>query len=347
MKVILAGGGTGGHLYPGIAIAERLKELNINVLFLVSDRGIEKEILTPLGYEFVEQKVTAFKGKGLADKLGTLKALFRETLNALKLIRKEDKVILLGGFASASAGAASIFRKNELFIHEQNSVMGLTNRLFADTAKRVFLSFDNTFKSQGQTMVVGNPVREEFQDCIAKEKLTQNILIVGGSQGSRAVNQMVVSVAAELIEKGFQIKHQTGKKLYDEVTDAYGTARLTDAAALDVADYITDMKAAYEWADVIISRAGSGSVFEIMYSKRPAIFIPLSIAADNHQMFNALMAEKAVGAKMMDEKTMTGEKLVSAITHIYEQYTDDLLPLLGEIKFQDTVDIIIGEMNID
>lgn len=346
MKVILAGGGTGGHLYPGIAIANRLKENGVECLFLVSNRGIERETLTELGYPFVEQKTVAFKGAGVLGKIRAIKQLIIEIINVSSRIAKEDKVILLGGFAAASAGAVSVLKGNDLYIHEQNSVMGMTNRFFANRAKKVFLSFDKTYRAKGNGIFVGNPVRDEFSSATAKIKLTKNILVLGGSQGSRSINKLVVQSIDQLFENGFQVKHQTGKKLLHEVQAAYAGKGHGNSERLEITDYISSMKEAYEWADIIISRAGSGSVFEIMYSKRPAIFIPLSIAADNHQMFNAMMAEKMAGASLLIEKSADCIKLVNEIKNIYDNY-EGIYEKLSSVEFRDTVDAIIKEIDFD
>ena len=222
MKVIFAGGGTGGHLYPAVAISEQLKKNNISFYFMVSDRGIEKSILTPLGYEFEEQKVSAFMGAGVFGKIKAVLNMIGATTRALKVVKKGDKVVLTGGFAAAPSAIAAIIKGCDLYLHEQNSVMGLVNRIFAKYSKKVFLSFENTKNAKGRIIVTGNPVREAFYSLEPKKDYTNSILVLGGSQGSRKINTLISSSIDELVNNGFHIVHQCGKKLYDETMQMYG-----------------------------------------------------------------------------------------------------------------------------
>ena len=162
MKVIFAGGGTGGHLYPAVAISEQLKKNNINYYFMVSDRGIERNILRPLNCQFEEQKVSAYMNQSVTGKIKALFNMIKATGRALKVVQKGDKVILTGGFAAAPSAIAAVLKGCDLYLHEQNSVMGLVNRIFARFRKKVFLSFENTKNAKGSLIVTGNPVREVF-----------------------------------------------------------------------------------------------------------------------------------------------------------------------------------------
>ena len=345
-KVVLSGGGTGGHLYPGIAIAEELKLKGVDCLFLVSDRGIDRDILSRTDFNFIEQKLVAFKGKNIVGKIMSLFKLLPATLKVVPKINKNDKVILLGGFASVTAGIVSIFKHNNLYIHEQNSIMGMTNGMFARFADKVFLSFEKTLNIKGNCVVTGNPVRKCFDGFKTKEYLNKNLLITGGSQGSRFINELIANSADALLEKGFVIRHQAGKKLYEETLNIYKKKGLLNNENIKLTEYINDMKTAYEEADVIISRAGSGSIFEITYSKRPAIYIPLKIAADNHQKMNALAAAEFSSAKVLEEFEANKENLMKCINEIYEDY-ENIKKKLDKIEFKDTAKIILREMEID
>ncbi len=346
VKVILAGGGTGGHLYPGVAIAEELKIKGIDCLFLVSDRGIDGEILSKAGFPFIEQKLSAFKGKNIVGKLISLSKLLPAVLRISPYIDKADKIILLGGFASVTAGLTGVLKRNKIYIHEQNSVMGLTNGIFAKFADKVFLSFEKTLNKKGNCVVTGNPVRKEFANIKAKGKLSKNLLVIGGSQGSRIINELVASASDYLTAQDFNIMHQTGKKLYLETVNFYKSKKLENNKFIKIMPYIDDMKSAYEWADIVISRAGSGSVFEITYTKRPAIYIPLKIAADNHQKMNAIAATEFSFAKILEEESANKENLINKINEIYEEY-ERMKIKLEKIKFKDTAKIILREMKID
>lgn len=208
MKVIFAGGGTGGHLYPAVAISEQLKKNNINYYFMVSDRGIERNILRPLNCQFEEQKVSAYMNQSVTGKIKALFNMIKATGRALKVVQKGDKVILTGGFAAAPSAIAAVLKGCDLYLHEQNSVMGLVNRIFARFSKKVFLSFENTKNAKGSLIVTGNPVREVFYNTAPKKDYTGRLLILGGSQGSRKINKLISSSIDEIMSLGFNVTHQ-------------------------------------------------------------------------------------------------------------------------------------------
>lgn len=344
MKVVIAGGGTGGHLYPGIALADRLKERGIDAIFLVSDRGIERKVLTPLGYKFIEQEETPLKGESFIKRFRSLGKILKNIKLAMRYIEKDDKIVLLGGFASFSAGISGLIKSVEIYIHEQNSVMGLSNRFFSKYAKKVFLSFENTLKAPESGIVVGNPVRKVFENRCAKQKPDKHIFVVGGSQGSRFLNNLIVHSSKNLLDRGFKIVHQTGDKLFDETLDAYKKIGV-DTESIEVKRYIDDISATYEWADIVLSRAGSGSIFEIMYSRRFGVFVPFAAATDNHQFFNALYAQtKGVGV-VLEEKEATVEKFLNAIDEYYKHF-DMYKKNMDNVVYLDTAGLILKEMEI-
>ena len=323
MKVVFAGGGTGGHLYPAIAISEELAKNNISFYFMVSDRGIEKNILTPLGYEFEEQKVSAFMGAGLFGKIKAVFNMVLATKRALKVVQKGDKVILTGGFAAAPSAIAAILKGCDLYLHEQNSVMGLVNRVFAKFSKKVFLSFENTKNAKGNTIVTGNPVRQAFYRAEKKKGYDNNILILGGSQGSRKINTLICKSIDNLMEQGFNIVHQCGKKLYDETKELYGEKLKEYESRIKLMAYIENAVEEMQKADIIISRSGAGAVFEIKALKCPAVYIPFAGASENHQYYNALNEKEMGRCIIIEEKDAESENLIKALCSIrdnIEQY---------------------------
>lgn len=341
MRVVIAGGGTGGHLYPGIAIAEKLSNLSIEHIFIVSNRGIERKILTPMGYQFIEQKESPLKSVSFIRKIESIKNILGNILSSLKIIKKDDIVVLLGGFASFSAGVVAVIKRNPIFIHEQNSVMGLSNKIFSIFAKKIFLSFENSFINK-KAIFVGNPVRSVFKNLNPKPSPEKRILLTGGSQGSRFLNNLFIPIAKELINDGFSIIHQTGEKLYDEVISSYNNYGISYDNII-VKKYIDDMSEAIKWADLVISRAGAGSIYEIMYSKRYGIFIPFAGAADNHQEINAkLPVEKGIAVSIR-EKIATPEVLLDEIKRFYINF-DYIKNKFQNIKFIDSAEIMIKEM---
>lgn len=316
MKVIFAGGGTGGHLYPAVAISEQLKKNNISFYFMVSDRGIEKSILTPLGYEFEEQKVSAFMGAGVFGKIKAVLNMIGATTRALKVVKKGDKVVLTGGFAAAPSAIAAIIKGCDLYLHEQNSVMGLVNRIFAKYSKKVFLSFENTKNAKGRIIVTGNPVREAFYSLEPKKDYTNSILVLGGSQGSRKINTLISSSIDELVNNGFHIVHQCGKKLYDETMQMYGDKLEIYENKVKLMPYIDNAVEEMKKADIIISRSGAGAVFEIKALKCPAIYIPFAGASENHQYYNALNEKEQGRCIIIEEKDANTNALINGLNEI-------------------------------
>lgn len=346
MKVILAGGGTGGHLYPAIALAEELTKRRIDFIFMVSDRGIEREILSKLNYKFFEQNIKPFTNRSLVGKINILFSIAKEIYRLKKYFDVSDKVILFGGYAAAVSGLIALIRGCDLYIHEQNSVMGFTNRFFARYAKKVFISFDKTLRVKGETLVSGNPVRSSIVETAPKSELGKTVMLIGGSQGSRILNNIMAESANELIAKGYKIIHQTGKKLFIETKTKYESLGLLGNPNIELFDYLDDINNYYFKADILVSRAGSGSIFEIMRVKRPAIFVPLKSAAKNHQYFNALEAvEKGCGV-IIEENNLNKDLLVKKIDEIYRDYKRKFLPKLQEIKLKDSVSVIMKGMNL-
>jgi UDP-N-acetylglucosamine--N-acetylmuramyl-(pentapeptide) pyrophosphoryl-undecaprenol N-acetylglucosamine transferase len=339
-RLIIAGGGTGGHLYPGIAVAEYLKDKEVEVFFMVSDRGIERKILTDKGYNFYEQKQVPFKGISMVGKARSFFALIEETIKMLGLIKKNDTVLLTGGFAAGAPAIAAVLKRADLYLHEQNSVMGLTNRIFSSFCKKVFLSFDGTLKSKGNTVHTGNPVRAEFTKIKQKETSGKRILVLGGSQGSRFLNRLIAKSAKALNEDGWSIVQQTGIKLYDEAKADFAK----EGGEADLRSYIDNVANEYEQADVVIARAGSGTVFETMYALRPAIFIPFAEATDEHQLYNALFAEKLGIAKTLTEGSATPQALKKLLDW---SQGEEVKQKLNEVTHLNSAQIIVRGMQLD
>ena len=316
MKVIFAGGGTGGHLYPAVAISEQLVKANIDFYFMVSNRGIEKSILTPLGYEFEEQNVSAFMGQGIFGKIKAVCSMLSATKRALKVVQKGDKVVLTGGFAAAPSAIAAILKGCDLYLHEQNSVMGLVNRIFAKFSKKVFLSFENTKNAKGNLIVTGNPVREVFYNTLPKKDYTGRLLILGGSQGSRKINKLISSSIDEIMSAGFNVTHQCGAKLYDETKDMYGNKLDEYKDRLILKAYIENAVDEMSKADIIISRSGAGAVFEIKALKCPAVYIPFAGASENHQYYNALEEKNKGCCIILEEDKADTASLKTALNEI-------------------------------
>lgn len=345
MRIIFAGGGTAGHLLPAIVLADELKKKDRDIFFIVSNRGIEREILSKKDYPFYEQRLKPFKRTNIVNQLIAMLLIFFESIKLLKIIKKGEKILLLGGFASLPAGIAGILKKCDIYIHEQNSTMGLANKIIAPMAKKVFLSFENTKNAKGRLLYTGYPVRQEFNLITVKEKFEKRILVLGGSQGSRKINQLIVSSCLLLLEKGYSIAHQTGKKLYDETIALYKKEGLLNIKSLNILPFYNDVVSLYSWADIVIARSGAGTVFEVLAAKRPAIFIPLKTSADNHQYYNALWATKSGFAFILQEDEADATPLVKLVCHIAEIYNTEIKQKLTSVQTIDATKNILEAMD--
>lgn len=298
-KVIIAGGGTGGHLFPGIAIVEELRrrDPSIDVLFVGSPRGIEARVLPGLGEKVELLDVTPLQGQGALDFAKSLGRVPVALGKATSLLRRfaPDLVLGVGGYASGPILLAAAALGYNTALHEQNAHVGLTNRILARVVDRAYLSYPETESEfpQGKTRVSGNPVRRAFvaaarrasSDPTGFEARSRTILVIGGSQGARALNQSVPEALARagVDARRLRIVHQTGKAMRDEVAATYRQLGV-DA---DVVPFIDDMAKAYADAAVVIGRAGATTLAELCAVGRPSILIPFPFAADDHQARNA------------------------------------------------------------
>jgi len=344
-RLVIAGGGTGGHLYPGIAVADYVKQFGVESFFMVSKRGLEKRILTDLDYPFYEQSEVPLNNVSIFRKIKSVFLLMKEIAMCYRLIKKDDTLLLTGGFAAAAPALVGNMKGIKMYLHEQNSVMGLTNRKFAGGCDKVFLSFPETLNAKGDTLVTGNPVRDSFKGKSPKSEMSGNILVLGGSQGSRFVNNLVAEAAEKLIEDGFTIKHQTGAKLYDEASEKYKSLGLEGSDRLIVSGYIDDVASELEWADVVIARSGSGTVFEVTNAKRLAVYVPFAGAADDHQYHNGKFAQEQGVAKVMKEDEASADSLIGMVKSFRNDY-ESYRASLDKVKIFDSVELIAGGMNI-
>jgi UDP-N-acetylglucosamine--N-acetylmuramyl-(pentapeptide) pyrophosphoryl-undecaprenol N-acetylglucosamine transferase len=320
MRLLIAGGGTGGHLFPGVAIAEELRarEPDATIKFVGTRRGIEARVLPDLGWDLEFIEVSGLKTVGAAGAIKGLFRLPRALWQARRIVKQfnPDAVIGVGGYASGPVVLAAKLRGIPTAICEQNSIPGLTNKLLGKVVRSVFLSFDESkrFFKPSKIVMSGNPVRRELvQRLLAAAPQTRDavhVLVVGGSQGAVAVNELASKALATLAKATpLAITHQTGEKDLDATTARYREAGVT----ADCRAFIKDMAAAYQHADLIVGRAGATTVAELAIAGKPAIFIPYPFAADNHQELNAKeMADKGA-ALMFRQAELTADKLADAL----------------------------------
>jgi len=308
-KIIISGGGTAGHLYPALAVGDKLKEKDpaLHLTFIGSRREVEKNIMKHYQVNFVALKIEGIKGRGLK----AVKSLLLLPLSFLKsfviLLRlKPGLVIGAGGYSSGPIVLLASLMKIPTLILEQNLYPGFTNRLLIPWVRQAVVSFKSSlpsFKKKG--IFIGNPVREAFYNLSPKEKSEKfTVLIFGGSQGSHFLNKTMIASLPLLKKeiKNLRIFHQTGKKDYEWVKKNYAQNGFKEVT---VAPYFFEMADYFQKSDLIICRAGATTIAELIASQKASLLIPFSQATDNHQYFNARELEKIRGAEIILEKEST------------------------------------------
>ena len=323
--LMIGGGGTGGHIYPAIAIAREYvaRDKNRRVIFVGTERGLEKTIVPKAGFPLECISVGGLKGKGGLDLLRSIFSLPVGFIQAFRLVGKHQPGVVLGvgGYSSGPVLLAAVLRGVPTMIHEQNAFPGLTNRLLAKIVKRVAVAFADALPRLNRTdgVVTGNPVRAEFFSVAPRTSAAtarQRLLIFGGSQGSRILNDAMTGALLFLsrLKDRLDIVHQTGPNELQKVQQAYRTSgAFPDARVVAYLDPIVDEIAA---ADLVVSRAGAMTIGELSAIGRPAIFVPFAAATNNHQELNARVVEKAGGGFVITEADLTPEKLGAAINEI-------------------------------
>jgi UDP-N-acetylglucosamine--N-acetylmuramyl-(pentapeptide) pyrophosphoryl-undecaprenol N-acetylglucosamine transferase len=311
--MLLAGGGTGGHLFPAVALAQRLLETEpgSEVLFVGTERGIEARVLPKLALPLRTIDIAGFVGAGLRGKLALLPRLVRSVRQSLGILGqfRPEVVVGVGGYASAPVLLASRLRGVPYLIHEQNAWPGLTNRLLGRWARRVCLSFaeaQGAFR-RGRPVLTGNPLRRGMEECPPLPEGAPLLLAFGGSQGARAVNSALLAALPALEEwRGrLRIIHQTGADDLERVRDGYRQA----GWEAEVVPFIDDMAAAYARAHLVLCRAGATTIAELTACGRPSILVPYPFAAADHQTGNARALAGRGAARLLPQAELTGERL--------------------------------------
>jgi len=315
MRVIVAGGGTGGHVIPALAIAQELRSrYSAQVLFVGTPRGIETRLVPAAGFDLEVIKVGALNRVDFATRIRTVLDLPRAVMSSAKLIRefRPDVMIGVGGYASGPAMLAAGMMNVPTLAFEPNVVPGVANRIVAPLVSAAAVHFETTCRYFRNCHVTGVPVRQEFFNAPPRSKDARpTLLVFGGSQGAHAINQAVLEALPKLMEAvpDIHIIHQTGEKDYAEVQAVY----LRTVISAEVSPFIDDMPAAFGRADLLLCRSGASTVAEITAAGKPAIFIPLPTAAGDHQTYNATALAEANAARLLPQSELTGERLVREI----------------------------------
>ena len=314
MRIIIAGGGTGGHVIPALAIAHQLKkQFDAEVLFIGTARGIETRLVPAAGFPLELIQVGALKNVSLLTRAKTMFDLPRAIGASSRMLSEFDPevVIGVGGYASGPAMVAAIRRRLPTLAFEPNVVPGFANRMVARWVSAAAVHFEETCKYFPRCQVTGVPVRSAFFSIPPKNGGVPTLLVFGGSQGARAINQAMIQSLAGLREKipGIHVIHQTGQRDYDHVLAAYHQSGISG----EVHKFIDDMPGTFGRADLLVCRSGASTVGEITAAGKPAIFVPFPAAADDHQNVNARALERAGAAVVVEESNLGAAYLVETI----------------------------------
>ena len=315
--VLMMAGGTGGHVFPALAVANEMLSRGYRVEWVGTARGLEHRVVPAAGIVLHYLPVRGVRGKNVLHKLLALAYLVLACVKAAWLVlrRKPSCVVGMGGYVAGPAGVAAWLLRKPLLIHEQNAVAGTTNRMLAPLADRIVAGFAGAFRPGISYTVMGNPVRRELLAARGEQHYDFNgqralrLLVLGGSLGARPINEVVPEAVAQLVrERGdvIEVRHQTGAGHDADVAQRYGELL---QRGVQVAPFIEDMAAAYAWADLVLCRCGALTIAELCVMGRPAILVPLPHAIDDHQSANARALTDCGGGALLRQADMDAQSV--------------------------------------
>lgn len=313
--VMIFAGGTGGHIFPGLAVAAALRARDVPVVWLGADGGMETRLVPQHGIAIETIAISGLRGKGAGTLLRAPLRVLSAIRAAARVLRKHRPraVISFGGFAAGPGGIAAALAGIPLLVHEQNRAPGMTNRVLVRFARRVLTGFPDAFP--GRETVVGNPVRSVISDIATpRERFAGragalHVLVLGGSQGARALNDAMPQALSRLQDKEIEVRHQCGEKMRQDAVRAYAAAGV-DAS---VEPFIADMAAAYAWADIVVCRAGALTLAEVCAAGVASVLIPLPTAVDDHQTKNGLYLVERDAAVLLKQDATLAERLATTL----------------------------------
>jgi len=313
--VMIMAGGTGGHIFPGIAVAQELRNRGVPVVWLGSDGGLETRLVAQAGIEIQTIPISGVRGKGVLTLLASPLRIARALWTSWRLFGRvrPRAAIAFGGFAAGPGGVAAWLRRVPLIVHEQNRIPGTTNRILSHFAKRRLSGFADSFAG-GEWL--GNPVRAAIaglappQERYAERRGNLRLLVLGGSQGAYGINVVLPQVLQRLpAGVALQVRHQSGPKHYEKTSGLYEGS----GSNAQVEPFIEDMAAAYAWADLVVCRAGATTIAELCAAGLPAVLVPFPQAVDDHQTRNAMTMVDAGAARLVAEGEGFADRLVAAL----------------------------------
>ncbi|MBK8533907.1 MAG: undecaprenyldiphospho-muramoylpentapeptide beta-N-acetylglucosaminyltransferase [Candidatus Competibacteraceae bacterium] len=314
-------GGTGGHVFPALAVAERLQAQGVPVVWMGTRHGLEATLVPKAGIPMEWIGVAGLRGKGLGQKLAMPLMIGRALWQARVILQRlQPRVVLgMGGFASGPGGLMTWWLGIPLVVHEQNAIAGLTNRILARIASQVLEAFPQTFPAARRALTVGNPVREPIATLpppaqrFAGREGRLRLLVLGGSQGALALNQLVPQALALLSDdQRPEVWHQAGGQLHQAAAAAYRKAGITAR----LTPFIEDMAEAYSWADLVMCRAGALTIAELAAAGVGAVLVPFPFAVDDHQTANAHFLAQGGAALLVQQAELTAERLAAILSDL-------------------------------
>lgn len=359
LRVIISGGGTGGHIFPAVSIANaiRLQHPDAKILFVGAEGRMEMQRVPAAGYEIIGLPVAGFDRKHLLRNISVLIKLMRSQLKARRIVKafQPDVAVGVGGYASGPTLKVAGMMGIPTLIQEQNSYAGVTNKLLAKQASKICVAYEGMerFFDKGKIILTGNPVRQGLlqhnmsrEDAVRSFQLDpakKTVLIIGGSLGARTINNCVMQGLDKIRQSGVQFIWQTGKIYISEVRAA--VSRAGELPMLHTTDFIADMAAAYRAADLVISRAGAGSISELCLLGKPVILVPSPNVAEDHQTKNALALVNKEAALYVKDAEAGVKLLDTAIATVQQPDTlNKLSTNIAKLAFKDSANVIAGEV---
>jgi UDP-N-acetylglucosamine--N-acetylmuramyl-(pentapeptide) pyrophosphoryl-undecaprenol N-acetylglucosamine transferase len=325
--ILIMAAGTGGHVFPALSIAQKLQENNVRTEWMGTHQGMENRLLEGTGIQIHAVSAKGLKGKGIARLIAAPFMLAQALIQSIRILSKvqPDCVLGMGGFVSGPGGLAAKLTGRKLVIHEQNAVPGFTNKLLAKISIQVFESFPNTFSKSAKIIHTGNPLRKEIANLVTRPRSSRDssqplrILVLGGSQGALAINEVIPAVLAGLPEEMRpSVRHQTGEGTFDSTRAAYADKDLGSVDDITLVAFISDMAEAYSWADLVICRSGASTVSELAAVGLPSILVPYPHHSDQQQTHNANWLVQAGAALLLEQKDLTTSALKTLVLDLHE-----------------------------
>jgi len=324
ITVLILAAGTGGHIFPALSVARELQILGAKVEWLGTPSGLEHELLANTQIPLHTVPVQGLRGKGLMRLMFAPFMLVRAFWESLKVMRRvqPDSVLGMGGFVSGPAGLAARTMGLPLLIHEQNAVVGLTNKLLFPFSIRAMEAFPSTFPADAKVSYTGNPVRREIRELRNSGSLTDasgrplRLLVLGGSLGAEALNSILPELVVSVPSGSIQTLHQTGRRQFARTMQRYQQLGKDTEKTHRVVAFIDEMGEAYQWADIVLCRSGASTVCELAVAAKPAIFVPYPFHKDRQQLRNANWLQAADAAEVVEQHELDVDRLMQVLVRL-------------------------------